>query len=74
MAGRPGVLQSLASSTGWLLLGAAPGFGHRVAPQGHHPWPWTWGSSSQPFLCRHSLALSAAAPDLRCGVTPLARA
>ena len=44
-----------------------------VAPPGHRPWPRTWGSSSQPFLCRYSLALSAAAPDLRSGVTPLGR-
>ena len=29
------------------------------------------GSSSRPFLHRHSLALSAAAPDLGHGVTPL---
>ena len=29
------------------------------------------GSSSLPFLLRCSLALSAAAPDLKCGVTPL---
>ena len=29
------------------------------------------GSSSRPFLCRHSLALSATAPDLGCGVAPL---
>ena len=35
--------------------------------------PQTQGSSSQPFLRHHSLALSAAAPDLRHGVTPLGR-
>ena len=35
------------------------------------PWPRTWASSSQPFLCRHSLALSATAPDHGRGVTPL---
>ena len=32
------------------------------------------GNSSRPFLCRRSLALSATAPDLGCGVTPLGRA
>ena len=32
-----------------------------------------WGSSSWPFLCRRSLALSAAAPDLGSWVTPLGR-
>ena len=37
------------------------------------PWPRTQGSSSRPFLCHHSLALSATAPDLRRGVTPLGR-
>ena len=38
------------------------------------PQPWTRGSSSWPFLRRRSLALSAAAPDLGRGVTPLGRA
>ena len=45
--------------------------GRGVAPPGRHPWPQRWGSSCWPFLRRHSLALSAAAPDLRRGVTPL---
>ena len=60
-----------------------------AAPPGRRPWPRTWcnssrrsphrprpqtrGSSSQPFLRRRSLALSATAPALRCGVTPLGR-
>ena len=35
------------------------------------PWPRTPGSSSQPFRHRRSLALSATAPDLGHGVTPL---
>ena len=48
-----------------LLLGCG------VAPPGHHPWPRTWGSSSWLFLCRRSLALLAAAPDLGRGVTLL---
>ena len=49
-----------------LGCGVAPP-GHRpwpwggVAPPSHCPWPWMWGSSSWPFLHRHSLALSAAA-------------
>ena len=55
-----------------------------VGPPGHRPWPRAWGcsswpppltldlgSSSQLFLCRRSLALSATALDLRHGVTPL---
>ena len=63
----------------WLL-------GHGVAPPGHCPWlrswgnssshcprPWTQGSSSPPFLNCGSLVLSATAPDLWCGVTPLGR-
>ena len=36
--------------------------------------PWTWDSSSPPFLRCRSLALSAAAPDLGRGVAPLGRA
>ena len=62
--------------------------GHGVGPPGCHPWPRTWevwGSSSWPLpltpdwvaplggLCRRSLALSATAPDLGHGVTPLGR-
>ena len=43
-----------------------------VGNSSHHcPQPWTRGSSSRPFLRRHSLVLSATAPDLRRGVTPL---
>ena len=54
-----------------------------VGSPGRHPWPRTWGSSSRlpltsdlgssslPFLRRCSLALSAAAPDLGRGVSPL---
>ena len=51
----------------WLL-------GHGVAPPSHCPWPRTWGNSSQPFLHNHSLALSAATPDLGRGVAPLSHA
>ena len=60
--------------------------GHGVGPPGRHPWPHSrgifsqplpltsdLGSSSQPFLRGHSLALSVAAPDLGRGVTPLGR-
>ena len=59
-------------------------WGRGVAPLGRGPWPRTlgsssqlspWprtpGSSSQPFRHRRSLALSATAPDLGHGVTPL---
>ena len=58
--------------------------GRGVGPPGHRPWSWAWayssrplsltldlGSCSQPFLRHHNLALSAAAPDLGRGVTPL---
>ena len=64
--------------------------GHVVGPPGHCPWPRAWGCSSRPpplasgvgvwgsssrlFLRNRSLVLSAAAPDLGCGVTPLAAA
>ena len=61
-----------------------PLLGCGVASPGHHPWPQLWcgssqppplisdlGSSSWPFLCHHSLALSATAPDLGRGVIPL---
>ena len=61
-----------------------PLLGCGVAPLGCRPWSHTWGSSSRPppltsdwgsssppFLSRHSLALLAATPDLGCGVTPL---
>ena len=47
-----------------LLLGCG------VAPLGRRP-ELGLGSSSRLFLHSHSLALSAAAPDLGCGVTPL---
>ena len=45
-----------------------------VAPPSRCPWPWTWGSSSWLILRCRSLALSAAAPDLGCGVAPLSHA
>ena len=51
-----------------------PLLGHVVGPPGRHPWPWLWGSfsqplpltsdlgsSSRPFLRRRSLALQAIA-------------
>ena len=60
-----------------------PLLGHGVGPPSRCPWTRRWGSSSrlrplpsdggggssQLFLHRHSLALLAAALDLRCGVT-----
>ena len=48
-----------------------PGLQRGVAPPGRCPWPRSWGSSSRLLLCCRSLALSAAAPDLGRGVTPL---
>ena len=63
-----------------------PLLGCGVGPPGCCPWPRVWdsssrpphltsdsGSSSQPFLRHHGLALSATAPDLGCGVPPLGR-
>ena len=60
--------------------------GSGIGPPSHRPWPQKrgsssqplpltsdLGSSSQPFLRGHSLALSVAAPDLGRGVTPLGR-
>ena len=74
---------------GYLLLAAAPDLRRRVTPLLPAPdlrrWisplgrppppprPRTCGSSSQPYLRRRTLALSAAAPDLGRGVTPLGR-
>ena len=48
-----------------------PLLGHGVAPPGHRPWPRAGDSSSQPFLRRSSLVLSATAPDLGRGVALL---
>ena len=50
-----------------------PLLGGGVAPPSRCPWPWTWGSSSRPFLRGRSLALSASAPNLGRGVTPIGR-
>ena len=49
-------------------LRPSPGAG--VAPPSRCPWPQMWGSSSRLFLHCCSLALSAAAVDLRHGVPP----
>ena len=51
-----------------------PLLGPGVTPPGRCPWPWMQGGSSRPFLRCGSLALSATAPDLGCGITPLSRA
>ena len=64
--------RSWPQDAGWLFP-AAPDHGHGVAPPGRRPLPRMQGSSSRPFLSRHSLAFPAAAPDLRPGVTPLGR-
>ena len=69
--GRSSQLPPLASDVGWLLSATAPNFGCGVAPPGCCLWPRTWGSSSRPCLHHRNLALSATAPDLRRGVTPL---
>ena len=47
--------------------------GRGVAPPGRRPWPRAWGSSSRLLLRCHSLALSAATPDLGRGVAALGR-
>ena len=54
-------------------LVAAPDLRRWVSFLGCPPGPRTQCSSFRPFLCRHSLVLSATAPDLRRGVTPLGR-
>ena len=59
---------------GLFLSATAPDLRHGVAPPGCRPWPQEWGSSSQLFLCCHSLALSAAALDLGRGVALLGHA
>ena len=64
-----------------------PLLGRGVFLPGSRPWPRAWGSSSRPlsmtldwgssswpFLCHRSLALSATAPDLGHGVAPLSLA
>ena len=75
---------SMASSVGWLLRGTAPGSGawwllsaaHQMQRSYSQPPPLTsiLGGSSRPFLRCGSLVLSATAPDLGCGITPLSRA
>ena len=55
---------------GWLLPGAAPGLWLRVAPQGHHPWPWARGGFSRPPLTSDAGCLLPAATGLRCRVAP----
>ena len=57
------------------LLAAAPDLGRVVAPLGHCPCPWTWGSSSRPppLTLEVGKLLLAAAPDLGGGEAPLGR-
>ena len=59
---------------GLLFSATSPDLRHGVTHLGCRPWPQTWGRSSQLLLCRHSLALSVAAPDLGRGVAPLGHA
>ena len=47
--------------------------GRAVAPPGRRPWSQAWGRSSWLLLHYRSLALLAAAPDLKREVTPLGR-
>ena len=63
----------LALGVGLVLLAAASGLKRGGVGSSSRPPPLTsdLGSSSPPFLRHRSLALSAAAPDLRRGVTPL---
>ena len=73
-------LISLTLDEEYLLTTIPPDLERGVAPLGPpapaQPLtaPWTWDSSSPPFLRCRSLALSAAAPDLGRGVAPLGRA
>ena len=69
------LLPATTPDLGWGVtpLVATPDLGCWLSPLGRPPWPRMWGSSSQPFLGRHSLVLSATAPDLGRGVTPLGR-
>ena len=53
-------------------LAQPPLLGGGVVPPCRGPWPRAWGSSSRLFLRRHSLTLSAAAPDLVRGVAAAA--
>ena len=52
-----------------------PLLGRGVAPPGHRPWPGAGGTSFQPppLTSDAGYLLSAAAPDLGPGVTPLCR-
>ena len=61
----------LTSGMGKLLPATTPGLRRGVSPPGSCPWSRIWGSSSQPLLHHHSLALMAAAPDLERRVAPL---
>ena len=64
---------------GYLLRTTPPDLEHGIAPLGlSHAHaaaaPWTRGSSSQPLLRLHILALSVTAPDLGRGIAPLSHA
>ena len=47
--------------------------GHGATPPGRRPWPWVGVAPLGCSCAVPSLALLAAAPDLRCGVAPLGR-
>ena len=68
---RPSDLERGIAPLGPPVPAQPPLLGGGVAPPGHCPWPRMWGGSSRPFLCHHIMALSANAPDLWRGVTPL---
>ena len=56
---------------GLVLPATTPGSRQRVTPPGRCPLSQAEGSSSRLLLCCRSLALSATAPVLGCGVVPL---
>ena len=72
--GPPAPVQPLLLGCGVAPLGRLPwpvACGSSFRPP---PWPQAWGTSSHLLLCRRSLALSVAAPDLGWGVAPLGQA
>ena len=70
--GPPLPAQLLLLGCGVASLATSPDLGRVVSLLGRCPRPRTLGSSSRPLLCRCSLALSVATPDLGQGVAPTA--